>query len=355
VVYGNAARATHGETVTQVLGSGDARIPFATFGLQRMPLTFVPADDPRGTASTLEVRVDDVRWREVPTTAIAGTADRVFQTRDEPGGGLSVVFGDGERGARPATSSNNVRATYRTGIGAGGNVRRDTLSQPLDRPLGLKGVTNPEPATGGVDPEPEPHARRAIPIPARTLGRTVSLRDYADFALAYSGIGKAESVVLALPGGPAIVVSVADDAGAAPPVSTLDRLAGELRRQGDPLARVFVRPCRPALFRIALKVKVDSDRERDLVFAAVETALRDRYGPVARDLGGAVPRSQVVAVAASVVGVVAVDLDRLYRGATPGLASRIVAQPAEISGALPRGTELVALAPDPFDWLLEMP
>ena len=29
VVFGNAARATHGETVTQLLGSGDARVPFA--------------------------------------------------------------------------------------------------------------------------------------------------------------------------------------------------------------------------------------------------------------------------------------------------------------------------------------
>ncbi len=69
IVFGNAAHATHGETVTQLLGSGDARVPFAAFRVQQAPLTFVRAETPRGTASTLEVRVDDVRWTEVSTTA----------------------------------------------------------------------------------------------------------------------------------------------------------------------------------------------------------------------------------------------------------------------------------------------
>jgi predicted phage baseplate assembly protein len=291
----------------------------------------------------------------VPTTAIAGAGDRVFTTRDEPGGGLSVVFGDGEHGARPPTGSNNLRATYRKGTGAGGNVRPDTLSQPLDRPLGLKGVTNPSPAVGGVDPEAETHARRSIPVPVRTLGRAVSLRDHADFALAFTGIGKADAIMVARPGGPTVVVTVADDDGLPPPATVVTRLAGELRRQGDPLVRALVLPCRTSTFRIALKVKVDPARERDVVFAAVEQALRETFSAPARGIGDHMHRSEVIAVAASVVGVVAVDLDRLYRGGAPTLMSRLVAQPPQLTEPTPLGAEVLALSPEPFDWLLETP
>jgi len=355
IVFGNVARATHGETVSQLLGSGDARVPFPAFRLAQGPLAFVPAEGPRGVASTLEVRVDDVRWTEVPTTAIAGPHDRVYATRDEPDGGLAVVFGDGTHGARPSSGSNNVRARYRVGVGAAGNVARDALSQAIDRPLGLKGVTNPTPATGGDDPEDGGHARRAIPIPVRTLGRAVSLRDYADFALAYTGIGTADAVVLPVRGEPVIVVTVADDLGDAPPQSTVDRLVGELRRQGDPRVRVDVVPCRTARFRLALKVATDPDRERERVLADVEAALRAAYAAPARTLGGAVYASEVVATAASVVGVVGVDLDRLYRGVPfPPRRERLVAAPATMATPAALGAELLSLSPDPLDWLQEL-
>ena len=356
VVFGNAARATHGETVTQLLGSGDARVPFAAYRVQQAPLTFVRAESPRGTASTLEVRVDDVRWTEVVTTSTAGPNDRVYETRDEPDGGISVVFGDGAHGARPSTGSTNVRARHRKGIGAAGNVRMDQLGIAIDRPLGLKGVTNPAPAVGGVDPETGADARRAIPIPVRTLGRTVSLLDYADFSLAFAGIGKAQATVLpAVGAGPVIVVTVADAAGAAPPAQVVARLESELVRWGDPLVRVAVVPVQAVDFRIALKVDTDPEREREKVLAALERRLRETYGAPARDVGAPVHASELVAVAASVVGVVGVDLDLLHRGTTATLAKRLVAAPASLAVPDPFGSELLALSPDPFPPLLEMP
>lgn len=356
VVFGNAARATHGETVTQLLGSGDARVPFAAYRLQQSPLTFTRAETPRGTASTLEVRVDDVRWTEVATTATAGAADHVFETRDDPDGGISIVFGDGRHGARPSTGSTNVRARHRKGVGAAGNVRKDQLGIALDRPLGLKGVTNPAPAVGGVDPETEGEARRAIPIPVRTLGRTVSLLDYADFSLAFAGIGKARATVLPANGaGPLIVVTVADAAGAPPPVQVTARLQRELVRWGDPLVRVAVVPVRPVDFRIAFTVDTDPDRERDKVLASLEQALRDTFGATARELGDPVHASELVAVTASVVGVVGVDLDQFYRGPAATLATRLVAASAVLAVPDPLGAELLALAPVPFPPLQEMP
>jgi predicted phage baseplate assembly protein len=354
LVLGNVAPATHGETVTEVLGSGDARVPFQAFGLRQGPLTFVPADNPRGAASTLEVQVDGVRWAELATSFGAGPRDRVHVTRDEPDGTVTVVFGDGVRGARPPSGSNNLRATYRKGIGAAGNVGADTLTQALDRPLGLKGVTNPAAATGGVDPEPEAHARASIPLPVRTLGRAVSLLDYADFALAFTGIGKAVATVLPMRAGRTILVTVADGDGLPPPSRTVERLAGELRKEGDPNVRVSVLPCRAASFRLALAVTVDPGREAAAVLAAVETALRATYGRTARSIGEPVHRSAVVAVAAAVPGVLAVDLDRLYRG-TPDLAERLLADGAQAVDGTPVAAELLAISDLPFDWLLELP
>ena len=354
VVFGNVARATHGETVSQILGSGDGRRGFQTFRLSQGPLTHVRAEGPRGTASTLDVRVDGVRWTELPTAYTAEPDERVFVTRDEPDGSVSVVFGDGDRGARPASGSLNVRATYRKGLGVAGNAAADAVSQATDRPLGLKGVTNPMPAIGGVDPETESRARASIPLPVRTLGRAVSLLDYADFAAAYSGIGKASAVVLPLRAGRTVVVTVADVASRPPAQPMLDRLEGELRRAGDPHVLVEVVATRPASFRIAIGLRIDAAYERDAVMAAVEARLREVYGPVVRALGEPVHRSAVIATAAAVPGVVAVDLDRLYR-ATAGLQPRLLADPARVAGSSLVGVELLALSDAPFDWLQEMP
>jgi hypothetical protein len=64
---GNVAQATHGETVEEILGSGDASQWFQKFQLKQPPLTHISAANASGAASTLEVRVNDVRWDESET------------------------------------------------------------------------------------------------------------------------------------------------------------------------------------------------------------------------------------------------------------------------------------------------
>jgi hypothetical protein len=119
---------------------------------------------------------------------------------------------------------------------------------------------------------------------------------------------------------------------------------------------VTVLPCRSSSFRLAIKVRSETGRDPDLVLAAVENRLRATYGRSARTIGAPVFRSAVVATAMSVVGVVAVDLDRLYlSGATPLLHERLVADPAGVVAGLPVAGQLLALADGPFDWLEEMP
>ena len=108
--------ATHGETVSEILGSGDASRPNQRFALKQLPLTYVRADTPTGRRSTLAVRVAETLWEERPTLFAARPArprvhDRRPTTRRRP----PSLFGDGVEGARLPTGDQNVRATYRKG------------------------------------------------------------------------------------------------------------------------------------------------------------------------------------------------------------------------------------------------
>jgi hypothetical protein len=104
----------------------------------------------------LEVRVNDLLCTDIPTLYGRGPRDRVYTLRRDDGGGTTIAFGDGVEGARLSTGQNNVRLTYRKGIGTGGNLRAGRLTNLLTRPLGVQGVTNPDLANGGQDP---PHGR----------------------------------------------------------------------------------------------------------------------------------------------------------------------------------------------------
>ena len=109
-IYGNVVKATHGETRNEVLGNGDGSQVFQQFALKQKPLTFVPASNPSGTDSTLEVYVNNVEWQETDTLAGLGAKDRDFipQTADDDT--TAVTFGNGLQGARLPTGVGNVSA-----------------------------------------------------------------------------------------------------------------------------------------------------------------------------------------------------------------------------------------------------
>jgi hypothetical protein len=362
VVHGNVARATHGETVMQILGAGDASKGFQRFELKRLPLTYRSATNETGADSELTVRVGDVAWSERSTLFDAEPTDRAYALETDEHGKTWVVFGDGVRGARLPSGQNNVRASYRQGLGREGNVAAGSLTQLMTRPLGLKGVSNPAPAEGGSDPEPADQARRTMPLGTRTLGRAVSLLDYEDFALAFTGIAKAQAQVLHLPAGPTIAITVAGQDGAplssTNPVRNALRLA--LRDSGDPYVNVALLSFQHSTFRVGLKVKRDPAYDSKQVLAAVEAALRAHYSFDARSLGQPVLQSDVVACVHSVPGVVAVDLDFLYGGTAPASQVpksrqvRLLASRMRVSGTVALPAELLTLHPGPLERLEEM-
>jgi predicted phage baseplate assembly protein len=363
VVYGNVIAASHGESVAQILGAGNASQPFQRFELKQQPLTYRAAANEIGAAAELTVRVGDIEWSERPTLFDATPTDRAYTIDTDEKGRTFVVFGDGVRGARLPSGVLNVRAAYRKGLGADGNVASDSLTQLVVPPLGVKSVSNPMAAEGGADPEPAAAARGSMPLITRTLGRAVSVLDYEDFARAYSGIAKAQARVLDLGSGRVVAITIAGPDGTVitPSSPTWTNLLAALRASGDPHVGVVLLAHQASTFRIGLRVKRDPAYDLQTVLDAVETTLRARYGFEQRGLTQAVQQSDVIATAQNVPGVMAVDITRLYGGTRPAAQTiagapqvRLLASQMRVEGGVARAAELLTLDPAPLDQLEEM-
>lgn len=361
-ILANVAAASHGESVGEILGSGMAHVARQTFDLKQVPLTYVSSATASGAASTLEVRVDDLAWREVDNLLAAGPADRVYVTRQHDDGTTVVQFGDGVLGQRLPSGRDNVRANYRKGIGVGGHVRAGQLTTPLKVPLGVKGVTNPVPATGAADAEPLTTAQRNAPMTVKTLERTVSLRDYQDFAVTFAGVDKAVASWTWDGLARRVLLTVAGAGGApiAPDGELIRNLIDALVGSGQPTVSVEVRPFVHVYFRVHLKVKVHPDHLAEVVLPRVAAALHAAFGFDRREFGQSVSQSEVIATVQRVAGVIAVDLDALYRTAPPNnsalLHPRLPALgPRPGAGNQQLGAELLTLQPGALTVLELMP
>ncbi|MGH3241693.1 MAG: putative baseplate assembly protein, partial [Spirillospora sp.] len=329
-VLGNVVAASQGESRDDAIGSGDATQAHQAFALWQTPLTWLPDDGPLGASPVLEILVDGLPWRRVDGFHGRGPADRVYVLRTGADGRPTVHFGDGVHGARLPTGQENVRARYRFGAGAAGNVRAGQVTQAVTRPLGVTGVVNPIPATGGADPDGPgpagaeapgelPAARRRVPLSVSALDRLVSVQDYADFARSRVGIGRAAAARLHDGRRQVVHVTVAgmDDAPIDEHSDLLPALRDALARHGDerlPI-RVDVRELVPLV--LAAKVKPKPGHPWDLVERRLRAALLRRLGFPGRDLAEPAYLSEVQAVAHTVPGVDWIDVD-VFTGVTAG-------------------------------------
>jgi predicted phage baseplate assembly protein len=342
-ISANVALATHGETVKETLGSGDASQAYQRFTLRQPPLTYVSASTPTGTQTTLEVRVAGLLWHEVPTLYGHGPEERVYITRQDDDGKTTVQFGDGHTGARLPTGQDNVTARYRKGTGLAGLLKAEQLSQLMSRPLGLKGATNPMAPAGAADPESRDQARRNATLTLHTLDRIVSLLDYEDFARAFMGVSKALATWTWNGETRGVFVTVAgpDGAGIADDSPLYANLLSAMRAAGDATVPLHVASFEQRFFHLKAKVKVHADYLDATVLKEVSARLREHFSFGAREFGQPVTQSEVIAVIQGTAGVVAVDVDELYRtdeAVTPALHARLpAAQPLA-------GTEEMAAA-----------
>lgn len=312
-INGNVALATHGETVEEVLGGGDARIPFQRFTLKHTPLTYTSAATPTGIITSLEIRVNDILWKEVPSLYGVGPTERVYTTQQDSQAVTTVIFGDGTTGARLPSGQQNVRAKYRKGIGSGGLLKADQLSMLMTRPLGVKAVTNPLLTIGAQDPEQLSDIRRNANLSVYTLNRIVSLQDYEDFARAFAGIKKAKAVSTWQGMKEVVHLTLAGENGAAveqgnPIYKNLLNAIGETSVEG---VAVNVVSYKPLSFKVNAKISVDSNYQPDLVLTTVSDRLNEYYSFANRDFGQHVALSEVSLIISQVEGVVFVDVDVL--------------------------------------------
>jgi hypothetical protein len=321
-VNANVGLATAGRSVSEVMGNGSAATPNQSFVLKQSPLTFTQAANPSGRASTLEVTANGIKWKEVPTLYQQKPSATVFATLNQAAATTKVLFGDGNgqsgEGARLPTGQNNILAKYRVGSGVATNVGAGSITTLVDRPLGVSGVINPSPATGGQDPQFLTDVRANAPSSVLTLGRAVSIADYQNYAASFGGIAKASA--LWIPSGPArgVFLTVAGAGGAALPAGnpTLDNLIASLQAYGSPHTPIQAVSFLETLFSLRANVAYDPAYDSKSVQAAIVAALRTQYSFANRSFGQGVSGDEVAALIQAIPGVIAINVTALTLGHT---------------------------------------
>lgn len=349
-INANVALATHGEGVTEVLGSGDAGKTFQKFYLRQNPLTYISSSKFGGVETSLNVRVNDILWEEVPSFYGRGPDDRIYITRLDNDGKTYVLFGDGVTGARLPTGQENVTAVYRKGIGVDGMVKPGQLSLLMTRPYGVKAVNNPLAASDAADPEKLERARKNSPFTVLTLDRVVSLRDFEDFSYTFAGIEKAKADLVWDGETRLVYITVAGAEGkAVDKTSTLYKnLKDAIESSGTGRQSFRIESYIPQSFFIKAGIEVDSRYIEDKVIKQVKTTLETVFSFDQRHLAQPVTKSEVLAVIQAVPGVQAVDLDALYLSGGEKKANDYLAAPKGRWDRLlnqPAPAELLTLSP----------
>lgn len=247
-------------------------------------------------------------------------------------------FVTGAVGEAPPHGS-RVAAAYEVGGGAGGNVPANALSvlevhtnagapgqPPRFEPHATVGARNPRRATGGADPEPLDDVRRQAPDAfAAELRRAVLPADHAAVAAGRASVQQAATRRSWSGSWPVLTTAVdlllepglLADREMAAVVADLDavRMVG---------TEVAVAAGRPVGIQVGLDVCVrpggDAARVRVGILGALRPGTRDRPGlfhPDRLTIGGRVYASAIVAAAAAVPGVDAVELTTFRRLGDP--------------------------------------
>jgi hypothetical protein len=309
-VNANVGAATAGSPVTELLGSGSAASANQQFTLKQTPLTYLPSPTPGGSVSSLSVSANGVAWTAVPTLYNQAATAQVFATLNMPGGIAQVTFGDGVEGATLPAGTNNIQASYRVGTGSAGNVPAAAITTLVDRPVGVSGVTNPQPASGGQDAQTIDEIRANAPLSVLTLGRAVSLTDYQNFAATYAGISKAYALWIpsGLYRGVFLTIASADGSRLLSTSQTFSYLVTALKNYGNPNVAINVQSYYETTFGLTANILYDPAYSQPAVEAAIQSLLQSTYCFANRGFGQGVTQDEIAALIQGVAGVLAVNV-----------------------------------------------
>jgi hypothetical protein len=307
-IYANVVSATHGESQHEIVGGGEAGKAFQSFPLKRPELTQLPAPTPSGVEAQLKVWVNDVQWRDVESFRDSQTDSEHFIKLSDDEQRTTVVFGDGAQGSRLPSGLENVRASYRSGLGSKGNVAAMQIDQVVGAPLGVKKVVNPLSAQGGADPDSIEELRDRAPLAVTAMDRLVSVRDYADFCRSYAGIGKASATRLR--GAIHITVAALDATPFDMSGPIVQNLRQALRLFADPSQRFVIHDRNAALLILAATVRIDPSHEWQKIEPQLRSALLKEFSYQRADLGKDLLLSDAIEAFHRIDGVQYVDVEK---------------------------------------------
>ena len=194
-VVGVLAQAEHAEAVEEeILGYSDGS-PGQVFRVRHRPTLPLGEDDGLEVLDTTK-KPPWVPWNLQESFADSGPTDPHYcfdPVAGEVSLGPAIREPDGwvQRGAIPPEGVALRMRRYSRGGGAAGNVAAGTLTVLRHAVPGIASVTNPVPASGGIEPEPLAAARRRAAIELRTRYRAVTLEDYELLAYrAHPGVAR---------------------------------------------------------------------------------------------------------------------------------------------------------------------
>ncbi len=307
LIAGNVVYAGHGETGDEkVLGSGSAALNSQTFIFDKKEISFVSdATQPSGVRAAIDILAAGRRWEQVSGFQDSRPTDFHYTVRMTEDASLKISFGDGRRGRRLPTGSNNIRITFRKGVGLSGNLPSGCLSKPVRPHHMVEKVRQPVASTGGNDMEGINSLRENAPATLLTLERAVSLSDFSYLAMSQSSVWQARAFLRPTGFGRNQKVEVVVVPAGGGELGNLGTsLTGFLMGHALPGIELTVTPYDESTFSLDVTLTVNTEQFiPEDVDAAVEKSLKEAFCLKKRALGQDLFLSEVYAVIESVTGV----------------------------------------------------
>jgi hypothetical protein len=308
VIRGNLVMAGHGESKpTRVLGSGDATAANQSFLLDVENVSFIA--DPtlaNGVRADIRIAVEGVTWEQTSTLRDSAPADPhyvVYMTED---GKLKIRFGDGVNGRRLPTGANNIRISYRQGVGSKGNLSAARLDKPVKPHRLVERVEQKTPSSAGADMEAADSMRKNAPSTVLALERAVSVNDFAMLARSHSAISQARAFrgQTGLGRREHVKIVVVPAAGSLLTEGFRDKLITFVSAHSLPGVTVSVEAYQPVILLFDITLKINSQaHDPETVRNEVATALKNAFDPGQRELGQAFYRAELYQVVEGITGV----------------------------------------------------
>lgn len=136
--------------------------------------------------STLSVIVNDVQFKQVPQLGNSDVNDAHFWAVPENNSAVSIYFGDGVNGRKPATGS-SVEVTYVTGFGIRSNNILEGFDFIVASDLSTRRVSSAIPlspeATGGKAPLSLSRIKNITPSVSKGRGVVINKQDLVEYLL----------------------------------------------------------------------------------------------------------------------------------------------------------------------------